>query len=145
MIRRVEMKDTILKEISKIVIPFIQIFGVYIIFHGHLSPGGGFAGGTVIGTSFILYRIVFGMKEAQKKLSYTKLMRIISISLIIYGVLKGYSFLIGGSHLHLPEPGIGIPGKVFSGKYLLPLNILVGTVVSITMYIFYALFSEGEV
>lgn len=139
------MKDNILKETGKIVIPFIQIFGVYIIFNGHLSPGGGFAGGTVIGASFILYRTIFGVEAARKKLSETNLMKVISVSLIIYGVLKGYSFLIGGSHLHLPEPGVGTPGKILSGKYLLPLNILVGTVVSITMYIFYSLFSEGEI
>lgn len=139
------MKDTILREISKIIIPFIQIFGIYIIFHGHLSPGGGFAGGTVIGASFILYRVVFGKEETNKKLSYKRLMKTICVSIMLYGIIKGYSFIVGGSHLDLPELPIGTIGNIISGKYLLPLNILVGIIVAITMYVIYALFSEGDI
>lgn len=139
------MRDTILKEVSKIVIPFIQIFGIYIISHGHLSPGGGFAGGTVIGASLILLRIVYGSEETKQKLKYKTLTNYICTSIILYGVMKGYSFITGGSHLHLPQPPLGTPGNILSGGYLLPLNILVGTIVAITMYFFYTLFDEGEV
>ncbi|GAA0178271.1 hypothetical protein SH2C18_13490 [Clostridium sediminicola] len=139
------MKDTILRETSKMIIPFIQIFGIYIIFHGHLSPGGGFAGGTVIGASFILYRVVFGKEAASNKLSYKRLMRTICFSIMLYGIIKGYSFIVGGSHLDLPELPIGTIGNIISGKYLLPLNILVGIIVAITMYVIYALFSEGDI
>lgn len=139
------MRDTILKEISKIVIPFIQIFGLYIISHGHLSPGGGFAGGTVIGASLILLRIVYGSEEVKQKLKYETLTKCICASIILYGVMKGYSFITGGSHIDLPQPPLGTPGNILSGGYLLPLNILVGTIVAITMYFFYTLFDEGEV
>lgn len=139
------MKDEILNEISKILVPLIQIFGIYIIFHGHLSPGGGFAGGTILGTSFILYRITYGKEKAQKKFSYSKLIKIVSIGLILYGVMKGYSFVSGGSHLNWPSPPLGTPGKILSGGFLLPLNIVVGAVVGITMYFFYSLFEEGEI
>ncbi|MCY6485222.1 MnhB domain-containing protein [Clostridium aestuarii] len=139
------MKDTLLKEISKIVIPFTQIFGIYVIFHGHLSPGGGFAGGTIIGASLILYRIAYGKDKAQEKFEYRKLIIFICSSIMLYGMLKGYSFVSGGSHLHWPQPPLGTPGKILSGGFLLPLNILVGAIVAITMYVFYSLFNEGEV
>lgn len=139
------MRDTILKEMSKIVIPFIQIFGLYIVSHGHLSPGGGFAGGTVIGASLILFRIVYGSEEVKKKLTYKTLTNCICTSIIFYGLMKGYSFVTGGSHLHLPQPPLGTPGNILSGGYLLPLNILVGIIVAITIYFFYTLFDEGEV
>lgn len=139
------MKDVILKEVSKLVIPFIQIFGVYVIFHGHLSPGGGFAGGTIIGASFILFRIVYGKEEAKSKFKYKFLMSTLCASTILYGVLKGYSFISGGSELHLPGPPLGTPGKILSGGFILPLNILVGAIVSITIYFFYSLFDEGEI
>ncbi|MEL7597638.1 MAG: MnhB domain-containing protein [Clostridiaceae bacterium] len=139
------MRDTILKEISKIVIPFIQIFGLYIISHGHLSPGGGFAGGTVIGASLILFRIVYGSEEVKQKLKYKTLTNCTCTSVILYGVMKGYSFITGGSHIDLPQPPLGTPGNILSGGYLLPLNILVGAIVAITMYFFYTLFDEGEV
>ncbi|MCY6958073.1 MnhB domain-containing protein [Clostridium brassicae] len=139
------MKDVILKEISKIIIPFIQIFGIYVIFHGHLSPGGGFAGGTIIGASLILYRLVYGGKQAKQKLAYKTLMNIICFSVFLYGILKGYSFITGGSHINLPQPPLGDPGYIFSGGFLLPLNILVGIIVAISMYFFYSLFDEGEI
>ncbi|SHK00194.1 MnhB domain-containing protein [Tepidibacter formicigenes] len=139
------MDSKILSKVSEFVIPFIQIFGIYVIVNGHLSPGGGFAGGTIIGVSFILYRIVNGPQKAKKKLPYKFLIKIICFSLITYGLLKGYSFIDGGLDLHLPRFPLGTPGKIFSAGYLLPLNIFVGAVVAITMYFFYSLFSEGEI
>ncbi|WP_168198375.1 MnhB domain-containing protein [Crassaminicella thermophila] len=139
------MHNTILKEISKMIIPFIQIFGFYVIFHGHLSPGGGFAGGTILGTSFILYKIVHGKEKTKEKLSYKKLMTCMCTALIIYGFLKGYSFITGGSHLHLPQIPLGKPGNILSGGYLLPLNIAVGIIVAVTVYFFFSLFYEGEI
>ncbi|MBE6067395.1 MAG: hypothetical protein E7211_06820 [Clostridium lundense] len=139
------MKDKILEEIVGILTPFIQIFGMYVIFHGHLSPGGGFSGGTIIGVSFILYRMVYGKKFAQNKLKFSTLLYFVTIGIFIYGTMKGYSFISGGSHLNLPGPPLGNPGDILSGGFLLPLNIIVGTVVAITMYFFYSLFEEGEI
>jgi multicomponent Na+:H+ antiporter subunit B len=138
------MNSIILKEVSKVVIPFIQVFGIYVIFHGHLSPGGGFAGGTIIGASLILFRVIH-REEAKKMLTYRHLISCTSFAAILYGLLKGYSFITGGSELHLPQPPLGIPGNILSGGFLLPLNILVGIIVAITMYFFYSLFDEGEI
>ena len=44
----------IVKKISQIICPVIFIFGLYIIVHGHLSPGGGFSGGVILAGAFIL-------------------------------------------------------------------------------------------
>ncbi|SHK00981.1 MnhB domain-containing protein [Paramaledivibacter caminithermalis] len=139
------MNTIVLIEIGKILIPIIQIFGIYVIFFGHLSPGGGFAGGTIIGTSLILYRIIFGNKKAAKKLGFKRLMRLTCGSLIFYGVLKGYSFITGGAHIHAPQISLGSPGSILSGGYILPLNIAVGIVVAITIYFLFCLFYEGEI
>lgn len=139
------MKSTILNEIGKILIPFIQLFSIYVIFHGHLSPGGGFAGGTILGASLILYRIVYGKEKAQKKFTYRRLMTAMCGALMFYGILKGYSFITGGAHVHALQIPLGEPGRILSGGYLLPLNISVGIVVSITMYLFFNLFYEGEI
>ncbi|PKM70436.1 MAG: sodium:proton antiporter, partial [Firmicutes bacterium HGW-Firmicutes-18] len=56
------MDDLIVKNITKIVTPFIQLYGIFIILHGHISPGGGFAGGAIIGASLILYTLAFGLE-----------------------------------------------------------------------------------
>lgn len=139
------IESTILKQISKVLIPCIQIFGIYIIFYGHLSPGGGFAGGTIIGTSLILYRIIYGKKFTDKKIPFSKLLTYICGAIIFYGLLKGYSFITGGNHLDLPQPWLGTPGNIVSGGFLLPLNILVGLIVAITIYFFFTLFDGGEI
>ncbi|MFT5871638.1 MAG: multicomponent Na+:H+ antiporter subunit B [Clostridium sp.] len=139
------IKSTILKEVSKVIIPCIQIFGAYVIFYGHISPGGGFAGGTIIGTSFILYRIIYGKKFTDKKLPYSRLITCLCGSIMFYGLLKGYSFITGGNHLAFPQPRLGTPGNILSGGFLLPLNILVGIIVTITIYFFFTLFDGGEI
>jgi multicomponent Na+:H+ antiporter subunit B len=139
------LESTILKQVSKVLIPCIQIFGIYVIFYGHLSPGGGFAGGTIVGTSLILYRIIYGKELTDKKIPFAKMLTYICGAIILYGLLKGYSFITGGNHLNLPQPGLGIPGNILSGGFLLPLNILVGLIVAITIYFFFTLFDGGEI
>ena len=138
------MNDIILKEIGKIVIPYTQLFGIYVIFNGHLSPGGGFSGGTVIGASLILYKLIYDPKVIKKIVNYKVVMYSMSIALLGYGILKGYSFITGGAGLHLFQIPLGTPGNILSGGLLLPLNIAVGIIVGFTIFAFYSLFDEGE-
>jgi len=51
--------------ISSIVTPFIMLFGLYVIFHGHYSPGGGFQGGTLLAASIIIIRLALGSDIGQ--------------------------------------------------------------------------------
>lgn len=141
----VYIENTILKTICTILIPCIQIFGIYLLVYGHISPGGGFSGGTILGVSLILYRIL-GMKNfTNEKLSYNNLIKFLCGSIILYGCMKGYSFITGGSHLNFPQPSTGIAGHILSGGFLLPLNIIVGIIVAITMYFFFNLFDRSEI
>ena len=55
--------------VSKILIPFIQLYSYYVLAHGDLGPGGGFQGGVILGSSIILYVIAFGLDEGQKLIS----------------------------------------------------------------------------
>lgn len=48
----------------RIMLPFIQLFGLCVIVHGHYSPGGGFQGGVILGASFILLGIAFDLKTS---------------------------------------------------------------------------------
>lgn len=59
-------EDLIIKVSARLLVPFIQIFGLYVIVHGHYSPGGGFQGGVILGASFILLALAFGMKTSQE-------------------------------------------------------------------------------
>ncbi len=58
--------DIIVKTITKGLFPFILLFGVYVIVHGHLSPGGSFPGGAMVVVGLALIGIVFGLKKAER-------------------------------------------------------------------------------
>ncbi len=59
----------IVKTVTEWIKGFIIFYGIYIVLLGHLSPGGGFAGGVIIACSFILIELAFGHKRAEKELS----------------------------------------------------------------------------
>jgi multicomponent Na+:H+ antiporter subunit B len=56
----------ILRVVSKLLIPFIVVFGFYVQFHGDFGPGGGFQAGVIIAVAVILYALIFGVDEAQR-------------------------------------------------------------------------------
>lgn len=138
------MRTSILVNVCKIVIPFIQVFAFYVMIFGHLSPGGGFSGGSILGASFILYRYVYGSEKANETLPYPMLKWIASLSLMCYGLIKGGVFILDFFHIYPFKVLHGVPGTVLSGGFILPLNILVGVIVGITFYLMVILFEEGE-
>ncbi len=136
------MDNMVLKQVVKIIAPCIQIFGLYVILHGHISPGGGFAGGTILAASYILLYFTYGKEYVEKAVSYKNALPFISFSLALYGLIKGYSFLTQNTHMW--HPSTGTPGHIFSGGFILPLNILVGIIVTYVLYVIFSLFADEE-
>ncbi len=137
-------KDLILQKISKIIIPFILMFGIYVLLNGHLGPGGGFSGGTVMGAALILYYNAFGTEAIGRFFTYKTFNRVAIPSLAFYAFAKCYSFFTGANHLNSHIP-LGKPGAILSSGLILPLNIAVGIVVMCTMFGFYSLFNREEI
>ena len=134
--------DVILQRSAALLTPIILLFGIYIILNGHLSPGGGFSGGAIVGAGMILYLNAFGFKKTEKLMNFRTFTGVTFTSLMFYAIAKTYSFYTGANHLHsIISPGI--PGNILSAGLILPLNIAVGMVVACTMYAFYALFRKG--
>ncbi len=136
-------EDIILTQIAKLVIPCVLVYGIYVVLNGHLSPGGGFSGGTIMGSALILFAVSFGMIRINKFFNYGTFRKITSSALMVYAASKAYSFFTGANHLesHIP---LGTPGAILSSGLILILDICVGIVVACTMYGFYALFTKGE-
>ena len=61
-------RDLIVTTICRLLIPFIQLFALYVIAHGHHSPGGGFQGGVILGASIILLAISHDLRTALKRM-----------------------------------------------------------------------------
>ena len=135
--------DQLTNLLGRPLLPVILLFGVYVILNGHLSPGGGFSGGAVLGGGLILASLVLGEERMEELLPSRRTTRLTALCLLAYAVMKGYSFFTGGNHVG-PDLPKGNPGDLFSGGLILPLNICVGIIVACTMYTFYTLFLEGE-
>jgi multicomponent Na+:H+ antiporter subunit B len=65
MVRNVD--DVIIRTCSRIMVPFLQIFSLYVFAHGHGSPGGGFQGGCIMAASFILLAVAFNIKDVTRR------------------------------------------------------------------------------
>jgi len=88
----------IVKTITRLTVGLILLFGIYIVLHGHVSPGGGFAGGVIIALSFIHLMLAFGREVALKKLSEAwasileSLGALMFLGIAILGFVGGYFF-----------------------------------------------------
>ena len=136
--------DGILQKGAMIIVPIIMVFGIYIILNGHLSPGGGFSGGAVLGAGFILFLNAFGFEKTEKFMNAKTVKWITFGSLLVYCLAKSYSFFTGANGLESGIP-LGTPGAILSSGLILILNICVGFVVACTMYSFYSLVRRGRV
>ena len=135
--------DAILQHAANFLVPLILMFGVYVILNGHISPGGGFSGGAIMGAGLILYLNAFGFKRTERFFTFTTFKIVSCVALSFYALSKAYSFFTGANHL----PSIittGTPGMIFSAGLIPYLNIAVGLVVCCTMYAFYTLFRKGD-
>lgn len=136
--------DPIIRCMSRFLIPCLLMFGVYVLLNGHLSPGGGFSGGAILGAALILYSMAFGFDSIERFMNSTSIKAITCCSLGFYVVAKSYSFITGANHL----PSIittGNPGDILSAGLILPLNVAVGLVVACTMYSIFSFFKRGTV
>jgi len=89
----------IIEVAVRTMIPFIQLFGLYVIAHGHLSPGGGFQGGVVLGASFILMAIAFDLKTSLRFFSLRANAMMASSGVFIYTGTGVLCALLGGLFL----------------------------------------------
>ncbi len=129
-----EGRDVILSVVGKIVIPVILCFGICVLFNGHVSPGGGFSGGAILGASLIIFSAAYGSESVRHFLS-ERVYNIIRISgLCIYGVLFFVYIYCGANGI---ENGL-------SRLLVVVIDIAVGLVVMSTMFGFYAFYTKGE-
>ena len=136
--------DPILTVTAGVITPIVILFGIYGILTGHLGPGGGFSGGSIIGAGLILSVIAFGHRRMERIITYRTFRIACSVSLCFYSLSKLYSFFCGANGLHTVfSPGT--PGRILSAGLILPLNIAVGVVVAFTMYGLYCLFQRGRI
>ncbi len=91
--------QTVLRVVSKMSIPFILLFGLYVITHGELGPGGGFQGGVVIACAFILYALIFGRPALYRVLPPPVIDLLTGLGVLMYSGTGAACLLLGGQFL----------------------------------------------
>ena len=140
-------EDVIIQTVCRILTPFIQLYGLYVIAHGHYSPGGGFQGGVILGASFILLCLAYDIREVKRRMTEQWNLLFCSIGVIIYSGIGALCLVLGGEYLNY--------GRLHKILFLDPIEarsmgifgIEVGvgiTVMAVMISIFLNLASEGE-
>ncbi len=117
----------IVRKITQIICPVIFMFGLYIIIHGHLTPGGGFAGGVIMAGAFILQilangNILSGLRKEEHNLEFME-----SAAILGFLIVAGLGLLISGSFVFFSNfLNKGELGNLISAGIIPIENIVVG-------------------
>lgn len=152
----------IIRVITKLLIPYILLFGMYVQFHGDFGPGGGFQAGVIFAAALILYALVYGLPAVYKVAPPRVIEKLIALGLLIYAGTGVTCMLLGGNFLdydvlehhfltELPaffdflpgeSPHHFLPSGQHLGIFLVELGVGI-TVTAVMTMIFYA-FAERE-
>ena len=77
----------IIRVVTKLIIPYILLFGLYVQFHGDFGPGGGFQAGVIMASAFILYGLVFGLPAVHEVAPPKVIEKLIALGVLLYACL----------------------------------------------------------
>lgn len=145
MINRID--NVVIQTVCRLLIPPIQLFALYVIAHGHYSPGGGFQGGCILGASFILMVIAYDIKEAKRIMSEKLNTILSSIGAMIFAGIGIVCLILGANYLDYGILHKILPTVPVKARALGTLGVEVGvgiTVMAVMVSIFLNLASGGR-
>ena len=130
----------ILRTVSRMLVPFIFMFGLYVQFHGEYSPGGGFQAGVICAAAFIVYGLIYGLVDLKKIISVNFVRALCSIGVLIYAGVGVVALLSGGKFLEYSVLADAPVKGQHIGIFAIELGVGI-TVFAVMMVIFY-MFAE---
>lgn len=131
--------DLIIKTMCRFLIPFIQLFALYVIAHGHHSPGGGFQGGVILGASIILLAISHDLRTATARIGEKADNVMSAIGVFLYAGVGALCVLLGGNFLDFSALAVILPSDQVEARShgILAVEIGVGIAVMAVMISIY--------
>ncbi len=90
----------VLRVSSKLLMPPILLFALYVQFHGDFGPGGGFQAGVIFASAFILYALVFGVTQARRVAPAGVIRTTLALGVLLYAGTGVAGLLLGGNYLN---------------------------------------------
>ena len=131
----------ILRVVTRLLIPLIMLFALYIQFHGEYSPGGGFQAGVIFAAAWILFALVFGLDEALAVIPAGAQKALASIGVLLYSIIGILGVALGGRFLDYNPLIPGSP-KAAQQAGIVLVELGVGITVAAVVMIVYTLFAD---
>jgi multicomponent Na+:H+ antiporter subunit B len=135
--------DVILRIGTKLILPFILLFALYVQFHGDYGPGGGFQAGVIAAGMVILFSITFGLRAAQRIAPRGLVERMVPVGVLLFAGTGAVGLLLGGNFLDYSvlahDPVHGHEWGIF----LVEFGVLI-TVSGTMLSLFYAFVERGR-
>lgn len=124
--KNVKVKNIIVKCAADVFAPIGLVLGLYIILHGHLSPGGGFQGGVLVASAVIMLYLGYGYETAKKTFSIEMLRKNEAIGAIMYSFFALIGIIFGANFCRNVFFNVGNPGDLYSSGTIFWMNFSVG-------------------
>lgn len=134
----------LVRVITRYLTPFVQVFGLYVLFHGHSSPGGAFQGGVLLGASLVLKELV-GKTGDHPRYRVGLEFLLASAGVLVYAgtgaacMLSGFNFL---DYSALSILGSELPTRRYYG--ILTVEIGVAAAIAMTIVIIFRALAHAE-
>jgi multisubunit Na+/H+ antiporter MnhB subunit len=134
----------IVKTVVRFAMGIIFMFGCYIILYGHLTPGGGFAGGVILACGYVILTLAFGKELSLRKMSDSAASIVDNTAALMFAVIPMLGFIFGWYFLNF-FPYKGEPFHLWSAGTIPIYNIVIGFKVTASLFaIFMALSIFGR-
>lgn len=93
-------QHSILRTMTKLLMPPIMLFALYVQFHGDYGPGGGFQAGVIFAVAFILFTLIFGPTRARQVAPAWVTTPLTAVGVLLYAGVGVAALLFGGEYLN---------------------------------------------
>lgn len=126
----------IVKTVSHWLSAFIFLYGLHIVFYGHITPGGGFAGGVIVACMFVLLMLAFGRDQATKWFSHKMASKLDSVGALLFLAIALAGLAFGGFFVNFVQQKIpGEPLRLFNSGIIPMANVAIAIKVAASLFL----------
>jgi len=141
-----EGMSMIVKTVTRWLKGFLLLYGIYIVLYGHLTPGGGFAGGVIVACAFILLTLAEGQRIGFKTLNKTTASELDSVGALIFlGVAVAGIFVAGAFFKNFIATAVADRFNLISAGVIPICNIGIGLKVGASLFVVFTILAALHV
>lgn len=136
-----EDSNIILQWAARLLVPAMQIFALYVLVHGHHSPGGGFQGGVIFGAGLILLALAYDLETIFKSFRESRIFMLCVLGVVLYVGIGVTSMLLGGNFMSYGAWADMLGVDIVQAHYLGMLGIEIGVSITV-MAVMFSLYTD---